>query len=92
MRVERTFMSVMLRLQAMDFTTFLQGTESAMICVPLTSGCREFRISTEMFFSMAGRMVAGCRTLRAEVSQLGGFGEGDIFHAMAARQDGRVGR
>ena len=35
-----------------------------------------------------GRM----QNLRAEIGQLGGFGERDHFHAMRARNDGRIGR
>ena len=55
--------SVILRLQAIDLTTLAQGTASATMRVPVTSGRREFRISTGMFFSMAGTTVAGCSTL-----------------------------
>src|ERR1035438_4037052 len=46
MRVECTFTSVILRLQAMDFTTLPHGTASETMRVPETSGRREFRIST----------------------------------------------
>ena len=59
--------------------------------VPGTSGRREFRISTGMFFSMAGQHGGGMQHLGAEISQLGGFGEGDGLDAMAAGQDGGVG-
>src|SRR5579885_105120 len=63
MRVECTFTSTILRLQAMDFTTLPQGTASLTMRVPPASGRREFRISTGMFFSTAGSTVAGWSTL-----------------------------
>ena len=63
MRVEWMLTTVILRLQAIDLMTLAQGTASAMMRVPATSGRREFRISTGMFFSMAGSTVAGCSTL-----------------------------
>ena len=63
MRVECTLIRVILRLHAMDFTGLPQETASAMMRVPSTSGRREFKISTGMFFSIAGTTVAGCRTL-----------------------------
>ena len=53
------FKSEILRLHAMDLTTLSQGTASATMRVPGTSGRREFRISTGIFFSMAGTTVAG---------------------------------
>ena len=62
MRVEWILTSVILRLQAMDFTTFPQRTTSDTMRVPATSGRRELRISTGMFLSIAGTTVAGCRT------------------------------
>src|ERR1700722_9163976 len=63
MRVECTLTSVILRLQAMDLTTLPHGTASDTMRVPETSGRREFRIRTGIFFSTAGTTVAGCRTL-----------------------------
>ena len=63
MRVEWMFTSVILRLQAIDLTALPQCTDSATMRVPSTSGRREFRISTGMFFSTAGTTVAGCSTL-----------------------------
>ena len=59
--------------------------------VPGTSGRRELRISTGMFFSMAGTHGGRMQHLGAEIGQLGGFGEGDGFDAMAAGQDGGIG-
>ena len=38
------------------------AADSETISVPSTSGLREFRIRTGMFFSMAGSTVAGCST------------------------------
>ena len=63
MRVEWMLTSVILRLQAIDFTALEQGTASDTMRVPSTSGLREFRISTGIFFSTAGMTVAGCSTL-----------------------------
>ena len=63
MRVEWMLTSVILRLHAIDLTTLSHGTASAVMRVPGTSGRREFRISTGMFFSIAGTTVAGCSTL-----------------------------
>ena len=54
---------VILRLQAIDLTALSQCTDSDVMRVPGTSGRREFRISTGMFFSIAGTTVAGCSTL-----------------------------
>ena len=63
MRVEWMLTSVILRLQAIDFTALAQGTASDTMRVPSTSGRREFRIRTGIFFSTAGITVAGCSTL-----------------------------
>ncbi len=49
-------------LQAIDFATFAQCTVSRTMSVPSTSGRRELRISTGMFFSIAGTTVDGCST------------------------------
>src|SRR5205823_3872053 len=54
--------SVMFRLQAIDRMGVLHGGGSETINVPSTSGRREFRIRTGMFFSMAGNTVAGWST------------------------------
>ena len=63
MRVECMLTVVILRLQAIDLTAFSQCTDSEVMRVPGTSGRREFRIITGMFFSIAGTTVAGCSTL-----------------------------
>ena len=63
MRLEWILTTVILRLQAMDLTTLLEGTLAEVMRVPGTSGRREFRISTGISFSMAGTTVAGCSTL-----------------------------
>ena len=91
MRVEWMLTVVILRLQAIDLTTFSQCTDSAVMRVPGTSGRRELRISTGMFFSIAGHHGGGMQHLGAEVGEFGGFGEGDGLDAMAAGQDGGVG-
>src|SRR6185436_13907148 len=63
MRVEFTLTRVILRLHAIDFTALPQCTESEVMRVPGTSGRRELRMRTGMFFSIAGTTVAGCSTL-----------------------------
>ena len=45
MRVECILTSAIPRLQAIDFTTFVQWTASETMRVPFTSGRREFRMS-----------------------------------------------
>ena len=91
MRVETMLTSVILRLHAMDFTTLAQGTRSATMRVPATSGRREFRIKNRNVL-LDGRHDSGrMQHLRAEIGQLGGFGERDGLHAMAAGHDGGVG-
>src|ERR1035441_10698004 len=47
MRVECMLTVVILRLQAIDLTTFSQCTDSDVMRVPGTSGRREFRIITD---------------------------------------------
>ena len=49
-------------LQDIDFTGFLHGTGSEVMIVPFMSARLEFKMRTGMFFSTAGRTVAGCNT------------------------------
>ena len=62
MREETMLTSVMFGLQAMERMGVLAGGGFDTISVPSTSGRRELRMRTGMFFSIAGRTVAGCST------------------------------
>jgi len=53
------FTKVIFRLQAIARIGVVDGGGSETISVPSTSGRRELRMRTGIFFSMAGRTVAG---------------------------------
>ena len=82
---------VILRLQAIDLTTFSQGTASAMMRVPSTCGRREFRMQHRDVLLDCRHHGGRMEHFGAEVGQFGGFGEGNRLDAMAAGQDGRIG-
>ena len=90
MRVEWMLTTVILRLQAIDLMAFEQGTASAMMRVPGLGPARVEDQHRDVLLD--GRQHGGrVQHLGAEVGQLGGFGEGDAFHAVAAGDDARVG-
>src|SRR6266853_3104607 len=62
MRVATTSTTVIRFLAAMALKVFLLLGADAVMRVPSHLGLREFKISTGIFFWMAGSMVAGCKT------------------------------
>ena len=91
MRVERMLSTITLPLQAMDFTTFLLGTVGRLDARAFH--LRPARVQNQhRDIAVDGRHHGGrMQNLRAEIGQLGGFGERDHFHAMRVGNDGRIG-
>ena len=81
--------SVILRLQAIDFTTFAQCTASLVMRVPSTSGPPRIQDQHRNIL-LDGRHDGGrVQHLGAEIGQLGGFGERDGLDTMPAAQNRR---
>ncbi len=91
MRVERIFTIVICRLQEMDLTGFLQGIGLRSDARAFDFGPARVQDQDRNIFFNRGKNGGRMQHLGAEVSHLGGFGEGDAFNAMAARNDARVG-
>src|SRR5690242_14564197 len=84
MREETMLTRVMLRLQAMERMGLDEGGGWETISVPSTSGRRELRMRTGMFFSMAGSTVAGCNTLAPKYASSAASAKEQILTRWAA--------
>ena len=70
----------------------VSGRPSAVIIVPATSGRRELRMRTGMFFATAGRIVLGCSTLAPKYASSDASANDSCGTSTRIGDDARIGR